>query len=158
MVFDGFHDSVGAAASELARCLDGQISTDCAIDQGSDRSRIYRRAGLEVKSADRGSVVHCVEGSDLVHSHRGHLQNSSNLIHDADTRKAMLALSEVKKRHHRRFLVLWGVAFEDLIDELLIDGVELERDVRVIVRSVSMLHGAVSVQDLPKCGPRSHTT
>ena len=111
-----------------------------------------------MKSANRRSIVHCVEGSDLVHSHRGHLQEPSNLVHDADTRKAMLALSKVKKRHHRRFLVLWGVAFEDLIDELLVDSVELKRNLRVIIRSVSMLRGALSVQDLTKCGPRSHTT
>lgn len=159
VVFDGFHDCVGAAASELTRGLEAQISNKYAVDYGTGRSRTDRGACLEMESADRRSVVHCVEGSNLIDSHRGHLQDPSNLVHDADTREAMLPLSKIEKRHHRRFLVLWGVAFEDLIDQLLVEGVELERDLGVVVRSVSMLpKKTLSAQDSTERGPRPHTT
>ena len=158
MVFNGFHDGVGAAASELARCLEGQVSV-YAIGLGAlAESNTNGGACLEVESANRRSIVHCVEGSNLVDAHRGHLQDPSNLVHDADTCEAMLPLSKVEKRHHGRFLILWGVAFEDLIDKLLVDGIELERNLGVVVRSVSMLHGTLSAQVSRKRGPGSHTT
>ena len=130
--------------------------TTCAVDQGG--SGIDRGACLEMEPADRRPVVQCVKGGDLVDTHWGHLQDPSDFIHNANTREAMLPLSQVKKRHYGRFLVLRGIAFEDLIDELLADGVELERDLRVVIRSISMLHGPSSAQDSRKRRLESHTT
>lgn len=51
----------------------------------------------------------------------------------------MLSLSEVEKRHDSGLLVLRGVPGDDLLDELLILGRELEGDVQIILRSVAML-------------------
>ena len=121
-------------------------------------SGIDRGACLEMEPANRRPVVHCVKGSNLVDAHWGHLQDPPDFIHNANAREAMLPLSQVKKRHYRRFLVLRGIAFEDLIDELLVDGVELEPNLRVVVPSISMLHDPSSAQDSKKGRPESHTT
>lgn len=51
----------------------------------------------------------------------------------------MLALAEIEDRHNGSLLVLRWVALEDLGDELLILGVELERDVGVVVRGIAVL-------------------
>lgn len=52
----------------------------------------------------------------------------------------MLPLSEIKNRHNSCLPVLGRVALEDLIDELQVLLVELERDTRVIFRRVAVLH------------------
>lgn len=54
----------------------------------------------------------------------------------------MLALSEIEDGHDGGLLVLRRVALEDLGDELLILGVELERDVGVVVRRVAVLQAS----------------
>jgi hypothetical protein len=90
-------------------------------------------------SADRVSVVHGVEGRDLVHSHGRHLQYSRNLVHDANARESVLSLAKIKQRHDSRFLVLAWVPDEYLLDELLILRVEFERNVEVVLRSIAML-------------------
>jgi len=51
----------------------------------------------------------------------------------------MLSLSEVQDRHHGRFLVLGRVALEDFFNELVVLLRELERDVRIVLRGVSVL-------------------
>ena len=60
-------------------------------------------------------------------------------MHDAYAGEAVLPLAEIEKGHHGGFLVLWRVALEDLLDELLVDFVELEGDSRIIVGGVTML-------------------
>lgn len=55
----------------------------------------------------------------------------------------MLPLSEIQQWHHSSFLVLWGVAFQDLLDELVILLRELEWDASIIVGRVTMLIHAV---------------
>ena len=92
-----------------------------------------------MEAAHRRAVVHGVEGRDLVHPHGRHLQDLRDGVHDADAGEAVLALAEVEERHHGRFLVLRRVAFEDLVDQLLVDGVELEGDGRVVVGGVAVL-------------------
>jgi hypothetical protein len=57
----------------------------------------------------------------------------------------MLSLSEVQQGHHSRFLVLWGVSLQDLINELVILRCELEWDVRIIFGGVAMLWKTVSM-------------
>lgn len=57
----------------------------------------------------------------------------------------MLALAQIEQRHHGRFFVLRGVAFEDLGDELLVYGVEFEGNRRVIGGSVAMLYIQVRI-------------
>ena len=75
-----------------------------------------------------GAVVHCIKGCHFVDSHRRHLEDARNFVHDADTSPAVLALAEVKERHDGGFLVLWRVALEDFGDECLVDFVEGEGD------------------------------
>ena len=99
----------------------------------------YRRAQLQVEAAHGRPVVHGVEGGDLVHAHGRHLEELRDGVHDADAGEAVLALAKVEQRHHGRLLVLRRVALEDLGDELLVDGVELERDGRVVVGGVAVL-------------------
>ena len=99
----------------------------------------YRCAALNVEFAHRVAVVHGVESSHLVDSHGRHLQESRNLVHDTDAGEAVLPLSKVEQRHDGGLLVLAGIAGQDFLDELLILGVELERDVEVVLRCVAVL-------------------
>lgn len=89
--------------------------------------------------AHGGSVVHGVKGRNLVDSHGGHLEQTGNLVHDADAGEAVLALAEVEERHDSGLLVLRGVSLEDLGHDLFILGVELEWEVGVVVRSIPVL-------------------
>lgn len=99
----------------------------------------HRCANLEVISADGGSVVHGVEGSHFIDAHWWHFQYPGNLIHDADAREAVLALSEVEERHHGGLFVLGRVSGEDLLDELLILRSEFERYGRIVLGCVTVL-------------------
>lgn len=99
----------------------------------------YRCADLDEVFAHRFSVVHGIKGRDFVNSHGRHFQQTGNLIHDADTGEAMLALSKIKKGHDGSLLVLGRVTFEDLIDDFFVFGAELERDGWVVVRFVAVL-------------------
>lgn len=92
-----------------------------------------------MKSSHRCTVIHGVERGNLIDTHRRHLQQPGNLIHDTDACEAVLALAKVEKRHHGGFLILWGVALEDFGDELLTDGIEFKGNLRVIVWGISML-------------------
>jgi hypothetical protein len=99
-VFASFHDSVAVAEhawgllqSAVLGAFGGGVST-------------YRCADLDVELARGVPVVHGVERGDLVYTHGWHLQYPCNLIHDADTGEAMLALAEVEQRHDGGFLVL----------------------------------------------------
>ena len=51
----------------------------------------------------------------------------------------MLPLSQIQDWHHSSLLVLWWIAFEDLLDELVVLLIELEGDVEIVFGSVSML-------------------
>ena len=73
-----------------------------------------------------GPVVHGIEGRDLVHTHGWHFQYPRYLIHDADASETVLSLSKIEKRHNSSLLVVGGVSRDDLLDELLILGTELE--------------------------------
>lgn len=57
----------------------------------------------------------------------------------------MLPLPQVEKGHYGGLLVLGGISFEDLGDELLVDGIELERYRGIVVGCVSVLDLSVSV-------------
>ena len=89
--------------------------------------------------AHRTPIVHCVKRSHLVHPHRRHLQPARNLVHNAQTRKAMLSLAEIKQGHDGGLFVLWRVPLQDLGDEGLIDAVEGEGDVGVVVGCIAVL-------------------
>lgn len=107
-----------------------------------------------MESSHRLTVVHGVEGGDLVDTHRRHLQQAGYLVHDAKACEAMLALAEIEKRHHGGFLVLRGIALEDFGHELLVDGIEFKRNLRVIVRGISVLEKNSKRQDLEFCEGR----
>lgn len=148
VVGDGLHDGIGTAATELARSLmkKREHTSACATKTTKDYPRlseqgIYRRTSLQMKSSHRVTVVHGVERGDLVDTHWGHLQQPRDLIHDTYTREAVLALAQVEKRHHGGFLVLRRVALEDFGDELLVDGIELKGNFRVILWCISVLGG-----------------
>jgi hypothetical protein len=105
---------------------------------GSENST-YRCADLHEVLAHGFPVVHRVEGCDFVDTHRGHLQDPGNLVHDADAGETVLTLAKIQKRHDGGLLVLWGVTLEDLIDESKVLRVKFKRDRGVVVRLVSML-------------------
>lgn len=149
VVRDGLDNLVATAATELARCLDKGRSVsahclrDCFACKQDDpivnKTSTYRSADLHEVLAHWFPVKHRVEGCDLVDTHRGHLQDPCDLVHDTDAGEAMLALSQVQKRHDSGLLILRGVALKDLIDESEVLLIELERDRGVVVRLVSML-------------------
>lgn len=89
--------------------------------------------------ADGFAVVHGVESGDLVNTHRGHLEHTSDFIHDAYAGEAVLTLAQIQQRHDGGLLVLWWVALKDLIDECEVLVGELERDGGVVVRAVAVL-------------------
>lgn len=101
--------------------------------------RTYGGANLEVVFADRSAVVHGVKGRNFVDTHGRHLKKSRNLVHDAETGETVLSLSKVEQRHDGRLLVLWRVALEDLIDDLVVLLGELEGDVGVVDLGISVL-------------------
>lgn len=111
----------------------------------SIQSETYRRASLDVELAHGRTVVHCVEGGDLVDAHRGHFEQASDLVHDADGRETVLALTEVENGHDGGLLVLGRVPLEDLGDDGLILAVELEGDIGVVVGRVTMLQDSSMV-------------
>lgn len=104
----------------------------------------YRGAALDVEAADGLAVVHGVEGGDLVNTHGRHLEEASDLVHDANAGEAVLALAQIEQRHDGGLLVLAGVAGEDLLDELLILLVELEGYRGIVLGSVSVLQAEVA--------------
>jgi hypothetical protein len=85
------------------------------------------------------AVVHGVEGGNLVDALRGHLEDTGDLVHDADAGEAVLALAQVEQGHDGGLFVLRRVALEDLGDDGLIFGSELEGDVGVVVGGVAVL-------------------
>ena len=99
----------------------------------------YGSAGLDEELADRRTVIHGVEGRDLINAHRGHLQESRHLIHNADAGETMLALTEVQDRHNSGLLVLGGVSLEDLADDSLILWGEFKGNLCIVIGSVAML-------------------
>jgi hypothetical protein len=60
----------------------------------------------------------------------------------------VLSLSEVEEWHDRGLLVLRGVSGQNLLDELLVGLVELERDIGVILGRIAML-SRLSISHLP---------
>ncbi len=74
----------------------------------------------------------------------------------------MLPLPKIEEWHHGGFLVLWRVAFEDLIDKLLAYGRKLERYLRIVIRGISVLKHSKSIVPFTVIdsgqGQRLHTT
>lgn len=102
--------------------------------------------------AHRRPVVHGIERSDLVNSHGGHLQDARHLVHDADAGEAVLALAQVQDRHHGGLFVLGRVALQDLGDNGLVLGGELEGQARVVIGGVAVLKASEEKQ-LVSIGP-----
>lgn len=95
--------------------------------------------------SNRRSIVHSIERGNLIDSHWRHLQYPRNLVHDTQARKSMLPLTQIQNWHNSGFLVLWGVSLEDLVDELVVLLRELEGDIRIVFRRVSVLAQSVSM-------------
>lgn len=91
------------------------------------------------------AVVHGVKGGDLVDAHGGHLEEAGDFVHDADRGETVLALAEVEDGHDGGLFVLRRVALEDLGDDGLVGGGELEGDFGIIVGGVAVLGGPVSL-------------
>jgi hypothetical protein len=90
-------------------------------------------------STNRSSIIHSIEGSNLINTHWWHLQHPSNLVHNADACEPMLSLSNIKQWHYCGLLVLWWVSGEDLLNELLILCGELKGYRGIIVVGVAVL-------------------
>jgi hypothetical protein len=99
-----------------------------------------------VEFACRISIIHGVECSDLVDTHGWHLQYPRNLVHDTDAGESMLALAKVEKRHYGGLLVLRRVPGDDLLNELLVLGGELEGDFGIVLRRVAVLQALSALQ------------
>lgn len=133
-------------------------SSDIALG-AKERWTAYRSAALNVVSADRLAVVHCVESRYFVHAHWRHLQQSSDLVHNTDASPSVvLALSEIEKRHDCSFFILAGVSREDFLDESLICFAELEWDGRVVVGCVAVLSNRYEHGPGRQLPCRLHTT
>jgi hypothetical protein len=85
-------------------------------------------------------IVHRVKRCDFIYSHGRHFESFGDLIHDAYTGETMLPLAEIEQGHYSGLLVLWRITFEDLGNELLTDGIELEWDFWIIFWRVAMLY------------------
>lgn len=101
----------------------------------------YRSANLDKKPPHRLAVIHGIKRRNLVNTHGRHLKQSRHLVHNADTRVAVLALTQIQHRHHGGLLVLWGIALEDLIDDLEVLLGELEGEGGVILGGIAVLDG-----------------
>jgi hypothetical protein len=97
---------------------------------------------------NRTPVVHSIERSNLIDSHWGHLQYPSHFVHHAQAGESVLTLPEIEDRHHGGFLVLWGVAFEDFLDELLVLRREFEGDGRIVFGGIAMLEEERYVREM----------
>lgn len=104
-----------------------------------ETTKTYGSASLDKELADRSAVVHGIERGDLVDTHGRHLEQTGNLVHDADAGEAVLALADIEKGHDGSLLVLGRVALQDLLNDLFVLGAELEGDVGVVVGSVAVL-------------------
>jgi len=119
----------------------------------------YGCAALDVESSDWVTVVHCVECCDFVDTHWWHLEQSRDLVHDADAGETVLSLAEIEEWHDGGLFVLRWVSGEDLLDELLILGVEFERDVEVVFWVVTVLRTSLASCEISLVGVcHEHTT
>jgi len=105
----------------------------------------YRCASLQVVLPNGVSIVHSIEGGNLIHTHWRHLQQPCDLIHNAQAAESMLSLSEIQQGHHGCLFVLRGVAFQDLINEPVVLLCELEGNACVVLGGISMLESKLSV-------------
>lgn len=99
----------------------------------------YCCASLDKELAHWRAVVHGVKGCNLVDTHRGHLKNPRDLVHDADGGEAMLALAKVQNWHHSSLLILRWVALEQFGDDGLILWREFEGNIGVVIGCVAVL-------------------
>lgn len=88
---------------------------------------------------NRITIVHSIERRNLIHPHWWHLQYPRNLVHHTQACKSMLSLPEIENWHDSSFLILWRVAFEDLLDKLVVLLRELEGNVRIVFGGIAML-------------------
>ena len=89
-------------------------------------------------------IIHRIKRRHLINSHRRHLQNPRHLVHHAQTSKSSLSLAEVEKWHNGGFLVLGWVARQDLFDDGLVLGGELEGDGGVVFGGVAVLEDGLA--------------
>lgn len=117
----------------------GPMTAAYAFLQSLLGEKTYRSTNLQMIFAHRRTIVHSIERSNLVDTHRRHLQQPSNLIHDAQTSESMLTLSEIQNRHNSSLFVLRWISLENLSDQLLVLCCEFERDRGIVFGRVSVL-------------------
>jgi hypothetical protein len=111
-----------------------------ALDTYTAKHARRRAADLEVVLADFGSVEHCVEGRNLVHLHRSHLQHFRCLVHRRQSQKVIvLFLGDKEGRDHSRRLVVVWVLGEELLNGCVAFRSELKRRFLEVVLSVAMV-------------------
>ena len=151
--FDGFDDGVGAAAAELAWCLVNlsvcclQFQPQPQLDAWQKDQHLkvltgrytYSSANLDMIFPNRIPIIHSIKRRHLINSHRWHLKNPRHLIHHTQTSESGLSLSKVEERHDGSLFVLGRVAGEDLFDDGLVLGGELEGDGGVVFGCVAVL-------------------
>ena len=115
------------------------------MSQNKTKGATYGSAKLDKVLANRLTVVHGVKGCDFVDTHRGHLQEPGDLVHDTDACVTVLALAQIQQGHDSRLLVLGRIALEDLIDKFEVLLGELERKARVVGGLVAVLERETNV-------------
>lgn len=69
-----------------------------------------------IASIEYGPVEHGIERRDLIDTHRRHLKQPRDVVHDADARPSfVLPLAEVQERNHSSLLVLRWIARDDFL-------------------------------------------
>lgn len=84
------------------------------------------------------SHVHGIEGGNLIHSHRRHVQHLGHVVHYRDGGKAQLTLAQVQQWHASTFFVLRWVFGDDLVGSLQVLGSELKGELLAVFLGVSV--------------------
>ena len=106
---------------------------------GRKGDKTHGSANLHMIFPNRIPVIHRIKSRHLIDSHRRHLEDSGNLIHNRQARESGLTLPQVEQRHHCGLLVLRWVAGEDLLYDRLVLSGEFEGDGGVVFGRVAVL-------------------
>jgi len=126
------NNSEFAVLGSLAWVNTTEVGADCVEDLGGAFEHARRgRADLDKVLANGLAVEHGVERCDLVNTHGRHVDEASDIVHDADACPAfVLPLAKVKQRDYGCLLILGRVVGDDLLGLLHVVCVEGECNLR----------------------------
>merc|ERR1740128_105149 len=123
-----------------ASCLNVEVLLDGIQDLvGPAQPARGRRAYLQMVFAHRVPHEHGVEGCHLVYTHTRYADVVCNAVHCADGQPAaVLSLGQVQQRNNRGSLVSVWVDGHDSVGSGQVLSRELERSLRIVLRSISV--------------------